>query len=87
MAGERVFKRVFKAHVQVRAYDPADELLQRAWGLPAEAGGSRGEPLRLRGPAPGKHTGLEPDRYVRQIHAPERLGLGEEWLGAVCSSS
>ena len=30
--------RVFKAHVQVGAYDPADELLDPAWGLLAEAG-------------------------------------------------
>ncbi|MDX3130015.1 amidohydrolase family protein [Streptomyces europaeiscabiei] len=154
--------RVFKAHVQVGAYDPADELLQRAWGLLAEAG----IPVVIHcgsGPAPGKHTGPEPiarvlarhprlrlvvahmgmpeyeeflglaerygevrldttmaftdfsegfmpfprralprlaalgDRillgsdfpsipypYVHQLHALERLGLGEEWLRAVC---
>ncbi|GAA0621405.1 amidohydrolase family protein [Sporichthya brevicatena] len=30
--------RVFKAHVQVGGYDPRDELLDRVWGLLAEAG-------------------------------------------------
>ncbi|WP_069467513.1 amidohydrolase family protein [Actinacidiphila rubida] len=51
--------RVFKAHVQVGAYDPADDLLQPAWGLLAEAG----IPVVIHcgsGPAPGKHTGPEP---------------------------
>ncbi|MEU9388484.1 amidohydrolase family protein [Streptomyces sp. NPDC048324] len=154
--------RVFKAHVQVGAYDPASELLDGAWGLLAEAG----TPVVIHcgsGPAPGKHTGPEPiarvlarhprlrlvvahmgmpeyedflglaerygevrldttmaftdfaeqlapfprralprlaglgDRillgtdfpnipypYVEQLHALERLGLGEEWLRAVC---
>ncbi|WP_343240185.1 amidohydrolase family protein [Streptomyces sp. SID12488] len=154
--------RVFKAHVQVGAYDPADELLDPAWGLLAEAG----KPVVIHcgsGPAPGKHTGPEPigrvlarhprlrlvvahmglpeyedflglaerygevrldttmaftdfvertapfprpelprladlgDRvllgsdfpnipypYVHQLHALERLGLGDDWLRAVC---
>ncbi|MFF9396063.1 amidohydrolase family protein [Streptomyces griseoluteus] len=154
--------RVFKAHVQVGAYDPADELIQRAWGVLAEAQ----VPVVIHcgsGPAPGKHTGPEPiarvvtrhpklrlivahmgmpeygdflgiaeqyaevrldttmtftdftegfmpfprhalprlaglgDRillgsdypnipypYVHQLHALERLGLGQEWLRAVC---
>ncbi|WP_086800641.1 amidohydrolase family protein [Streptomyces caniscabiei] len=154
--------RIFKAHVQVGAYDPADELLDPAWGLLAEAG----VPVVIHcgsGPAPGKHTGPEPiarvlarhprlrlvvahmgmpeyedffalaeryrevrldttmaftdfsegfmpfprralprlaalgDRvllgsdfpnlpypYVHQLHALERLGLGDEWLRAVC---
>ncbi|WP_084701747.1 amidohydrolase family protein [Streptacidiphilus anmyonensis] len=154
--------RVFKAHVQVGAYDPADELLRPAWGLLAEAG----IPVVIHcgsGPAPGKHTGPEPiarvlardpglrlivahlgmpeyedfldlaerfgevrldttmaftdfteqlmpfprralprlaavgDRvllgsdfpnipypYLRQLQALERLGLGDEWLRAVC---
>lgn len=153
---------VFKAHVQVGAYDPADELLDGAWGFLAAAG----IPVVIHcgsGPAPGKHTGAEPiahvlarhprlrlvvahlgmpeyeefltlaeryegvrldttmaftdftegfmpfphralprladlgDRvllgsdfpnipypYVHQLHALERLGLGEEWLRAVC---
>ncbi|MFJ6443870.1 amidohydrolase family protein [Streptomyces sp. NPDC091649] len=154
--------RVFKAHLQVGAYDPNDPLLEPVWGLLAEAGipvvthcGS--------GPAPGAHTGPGPigrllarhprlrmvvahmgmpeyaeflalaeaypevrldttmaftdfgeglspfpaaergrladlgDRvllgtdfpnipypYVHQLEALERLGLGEEWLRAVC---
>jgi len=154
--------RVFKAHVQVGAYDPADELLQPVWGMLAEAR----IPVVIHcgsGPAPGKHTGPEPiarvlahhpelrlviahmgmpeyedflslterypqvrldttmaftdfteafmpfprralprlaglgDRillgtdfpnlpypYVHQLHALERLGLGQEWLRAVC---
>ncbi|MFF6781212.1 amidohydrolase family protein [Streptomyces sp. NPDC012510] len=154
--------RVFKAHVQVGAYDPADELLDRAWGLLAEAG----TPVVIHcgsGPAPARYTGPEPiarvlarhprlrlivahmgmpeweefldlaerygevrldttmaftdfteafmpfpgralprladlaDRillgsdfpnipypYLHQLHALERLGLGEEWLRAVC---
>ncbi|MFI9797455.1 MULTISPECIES: amidohydrolase family protein [unclassified Streptomyces] len=154
--------RVFKAHVQVGAYDPADELLDAAWGLLAEAA----VPVVVHcgsGPAPGRHTGPGPigrvlarhpglrlivahlgmpeyedflglaerypqvrldttmaftdfsedlmpfprgalprlaalgDRvllgsdfpnipypYVHQLHALERLGLGEEWLRAVC---
>ncbi|MFF5497473.1 amidohydrolase family protein [Streptomyces aquilus] len=154
--------RVFKAHVQVGAYDPTDELLRPAWGALAEAR----IPVVIHcgsGPAPGKHTGPEPiarllarhprlrlivahmgmpeyedflslaeryaevrldttmaftdfaegfmpfprgalprlaglgDRvllgsdfpnipypYVHQLHALERLGLGPEWLRAVC---
>ncbi|MEV7690230.1 amidohydrolase family protein [Streptomyces bungoensis] len=154
--------RVFKAHVQVGAYDPADELIQRAWGVLAEAQ----VPVVIHcgsGPAPGKHTGPEsiaqvlarhpklrlivahlgmpeygdflgiaeqyaevrldttmtftdftegfmpfprhalprlaglgdrillgsdfpniPYPYVHQLHALERLGLGPEWLRAVC---
>ncbi|MER5505131.1 amidohydrolase family protein [Streptomyces sp. NPDC002766] len=154
--------RVFKAHVQVGAYDPASELLDGAWGLLAEAG----TPVVIHcgsGPAPGAYTGPEPiarvlarhprlrlviahmgmpeyedfldlaerygelrldttmaftdfaeelapfprralprladlgDRillgtdfpnipypYVEQLHALERLGLGEQWLRAVC---
>ncbi|MFE6521601.1 amidohydrolase family protein [Streptomyces sp. NPDC057794] len=154
--------RVFKAHVQVGDYDPADDLLRPAWGVLAEAG----VPVVIHcgsGPAPGKHTGPGPvarvlarhpglrlivahmgmpeyeefldlaerhdqvrldttmaftdftegfmpyprralprfaalgDRillgsdfpnipypYLHQLHALERLGLGEEWLRAVC---
>ncbi|MFJ6649196.1 amidohydrolase family protein [Streptomyces sp. NPDC091290] len=154
--------RVFKAHVQVGAYDPADELLDAAWGLLAEAAvpvvvhcGSGPAPGRHTGPAPigrvlARHPGLRlivahlgmpeyedflglaerypqvrldttmaftdfsedlmpfprralprlaalgdrvllgsdfpniPYPYVHQLHALERLGLGEEWLRAVC---
>ncbi|MEU6351423.1 amidohydrolase family protein [Streptomyces sp. NPDC047072] len=79
--------RVFKAHVQVGAYDPADELLQQAWGLLAEAG----IPVVIHcgsGPAPGKHTGPEPVERVLARHPRLRLivaHLGmpeyEEFLG------
>ncbi|GAA2653714.1 amidohydrolase family protein [Streptomyces vastus] len=64
--------RVFKAHVQVGAYDPADELLDSAWGLLAEAG----IPVVIHcgsGPAPGKHTGPEPIRRVLARHSRLRL--------------
>jgi predicted TIM-barrel fold metal-dependent hydrolase len=79
--------RVFKAHVQVGAYDPADELLQRAWGLLAEAG----IPVVIHcgsGPAPGKHTGPEPIARVLARHTRLRLVVAhlgmpeyEEFLG------
>ncbi|MFJ9211395.1 amidohydrolase family protein [Streptomyces sp. NPDC102264] len=154
--------RIFKSHLQVGAYDPNDERLDRVWGLLAEAA----VPVVMHcgsGPAPGKYTGPEPvgrllarhprlrlivahlgmpeyvdfldlaaryaevrldttmaftdfsedfapfpgeararladlgDRillgtdfpnipypYVHQLEALERLGLGEEWLRAVC---
>ncbi len=64
--------RVFKAHVQVGAYDPADELLDPAWGVLAEAG----TPVVIHcgsGPAPGKHTGPEPVARVLARHPRLRL--------------
>ncbi|MCL6668297.1 amidohydrolase family protein [Streptomyces panaciradicis] len=64
--------RVFKAHVQVGAYDPASELLDGAWGLLAEAG----TPVVIHcgsGPAPGKHTGPEPIARVLARHPRLRL--------------
>jgi predicted TIM-barrel fold metal-dependent hydrolase len=64
--------RVFKAHVQVGAYDPADELLDRAWGLLAETG----VPVVIHcgsGPAPGKYTGPEPIARVLARHPRLRL--------------
>ncbi|MER6979863.1 amidohydrolase family protein [Streptomyces carpinensis] len=64
--------RVFKAHVQVGAYDPADELLDPAWGLLADAG----TPVVIHcgsGPAPGKHTGPEPIARVLARHPRLRL--------------
>ncbi|MGW2823152.1 amidohydrolase family protein [Streptomyces sp. NPDC001443] len=64
--------RIFKAHVQVGAYDPADEQLQTAWGLLAEAG----TPVVMHcgsGPAPGKHTGPEPVARVLAHHPGLRL--------------
>lgn len=79
--------RVVKAHVQVGAYDPADELLHRAWGLLAEAR----IPVVMHcgsGPAPGKHTGPEPVARLLARHPRLRLivaHLGmpeyEEFLG------
>ncbi|MFF5365751.1 amidohydrolase family protein [Streptomyces sp. NPDC013187] len=64
--------RVFKAHVQVGAYDPADDLLRPAWGVLAEAG----IPVVMHcgsGPAPGKHTGPEPIARVLAEHPRLRL--------------
>jgi predicted TIM-barrel fold metal-dependent hydrolase len=64
--------RVFKAHVQVGAYDPADELLDSAWGLLAEAG----VPVVIHcgsGPSPGKYTGPEPIARVLARHPRLRL--------------
>ncbi|MEU5249157.1 amidohydrolase family protein [Streptomyces asoensis] len=79
--------RVFKAHVQVGAYDPADELLRPAWGLLTEAG----IPVVIHcgsGPAPGKHTGPEPIARVLARHPRLRLVVAhlgmpeyEEFLG------
>ena len=64
--------RVFKAHVQVGAYDPNDPLLDPVWGLLAEAGipvvthcGS--------GPAPGLHTGPAPVARLLARHPRLRL--------------
>ncbi|MEV7128092.1 amidohydrolase family protein [Streptomyces sp. NPDC093260] len=79
--------RVFKSHVQVGAYDPADERLDQAWGLLAEAR----VPVVMHcgsGPAPGEHTGPEPVARLLARHPRLRLivaHLGmpeyEEFLG------
>ncbi|MFF9716954.1 amidohydrolase family protein [Streptomyces sp. NPDC014603] len=64
--------RVFKAHVQVGAYDPADEALDATWGLLADAG----VPVVIHcgsGPAPGKYTGPEPIARVLARHPGLRL--------------
>jgi predicted TIM-barrel fold metal-dependent hydrolase len=64
--------RVFKAHVQVGAYDPNDPLLDGAWGLLAEAG----VPIVIHcgsGPAPGKHTGPGPVARLLARHPRLRL--------------
>ncbi|GAA4997388.1 amidohydrolase family protein [Kitasatospora paranensis] len=64
--------RVFKAHVQVGGYDPADPLLDGVWGLLAE----RGTPVVVHcgsGPAPGKHTGPGPIGGVLARHPGLRL--------------
>ncbi len=70
--------RVFKAHVQVGGYDPADDRLDEAWGLLAEAG----TPVVVHcgsGPAPGRHTGPEPIARVLARHP--RLPLVIAHLG------
>ena len=70
--------RVFKAHVQVGAYDPNDPLLDPVWALLAEAR----VPVVTHcgsGPAPGKHTGPEPMGRVLARHP--RLPLVVAHLG------
>ena len=57
--------RVFKAHVQVGAYDPRDALLDPVWGQLAEAG----TPVVIHcgsGPHPGRFTGPGPLSEVLQ---------------------
>ena len=59
--------RVFKAHVQVGAYDPRDGLLDPVWGMLAEAG----VPVVVHcgsGPMPGEHTGPGPFGAVLARH-------------------
>jgi uncharacterized protein len=59
--------RVFKAHVQVGAYDPRDDLLTPVWGQLAEAG----LPVVVHcgsGPAPGRYTGPGPFGEVLARH-------------------
>ena len=58
---------VFKAHVQVGAYDPRDPLLAPVWGQLAEAG----VPVVVHcgnGPAPGEWTGPEVFAEVLRAH-------------------
>ncbi|MEV5978919.1 amidohydrolase family protein [Streptomyces sp. NPDC052114] len=64
--------RVFKAHLQVGAYDPNDPLLDGVWGLLAEAG----VPVVTHcgsGPEPGKHTGPEPMARLLARHPRLRI--------------
>jgi predicted TIM-barrel fold metal-dependent hydrolase len=59
--------KVFKSHIQVGGYDPADPLLDPVWAQIAEAG----VPVVIHcgsGPVPGRHTGLEPVRQVLGRH-------------------
>jgi uncharacterized protein len=59
--------RAVKAHVQVGGYDPRDPLLDRAWGLIAEAG----VPAIVHcgdGPIPGAHTGMDIFAEVLERH-------------------
>lgn len=58
---------VFKAHLQVGAYDPRDDLLDPVWGLLADAG----TPVVVHcgsGPLPGAHTGPGPFAEVLARH-------------------
>lgn len=58
---------VFKAHVQVGAYDPRDDLLDPVWGLLAEAG----TPVVVHcgsGPMSGEFTGPGPFAQVLARH-------------------
>lgn len=73
--------RLFKAHVQVGAYDPRDPLLDEVWGLLAEAG----VPVVVHcgnGPAPGEFTGPGPfgevlARHPRLVAVIAHLGMPE----------
>ncbi|SFP71787.1 amidohydrolase family protein [Saccharomonospora viridis] len=59
--------RCFKAHVQVGAYDPRDEVLHRAWGLLAEAQ----VPVVIHcghGPLRGEYTGVGVFEQVLRRH-------------------
>lgn len=59
--------RVFKAHLQVGAYDPRDPLLDEVWGQLAEAD----VPVVVHcgsGPAPGQFTGPGPMTSVLERH-------------------
>jgi predicted TIM-barrel fold metal-dependent hydrolase len=64
--------RVFKAHVQVGDYDPADPLLDGVWGVIAEAQ----TPIVIHcgsGPQPGNYTGPESIKAVLERHPRLRL--------------
>lgn len=64
--------RVFKAHVQVGAYDPTDPLLDDVWGVLADSG----TPVVIHcgsGPAPGAYTGPDPIAAVLTRHPQLRL--------------
>jgi len=59
--------RVVKVHVQVGGFDPRDAVLDRSWGLLAEAG----VPVVVHcgdGPVPGAHTGLQVFEEVLRRH-------------------
>lgn len=59
--------KVFKSHIQVGGYDPADRLLDPVWSQIEEAG----VPVVIHcgsGPVPGNHTGLDPVVEVLRRH-------------------
>ncbi len=71
-AALRAGARVFKAHVQVGGYDPADPLLDEVWGRLEDSG----TPVVIHcgsGPAPGRHTGPGPVAEVLARHPRLRL--------------
>lgn len=78
---------LFKAHLQVGAYDPRDEMLDGVWGMLAEAG----VPVVVHcgsGPNPGRFTGPGPisavlARHPRQTLIVAHLGAPEyaDFLG------
>ncbi len=71
--------RLFKAHLQVGAYDPRDELLDAVWGMLAEAH----VPVVVHcgsGPYPGRFTGPGPISGVLARHP--RLTMIVAHLGA-----
>jgi uncharacterized protein len=70
---------IFKAHVQVGNFDVRDPLLDKVWGLLADAG----TPIVLHagsGPVPNPHTGPEPVREI--LHRHPRLTLVIAHMGA-----
>lgn len=69
---------VFKAHVQVGAFDPADPLLDDVWGALADSG----TPVVVHagsGPAPGSYTG--PGRIARVLAEHPRLPMVVAHMG------
>jgi hypothetical protein len=80
-AGLAAGTRLYKAHVQVGAYDPRDRLLDAVWGQLAEAG----VPVVVHcgsGPAPGAHTGPGPfgevlARHPRLVAVVAHMGMPE----------
>lgn len=73
--------RLFKVHLQVGGFHPADALLDEVWGLVQEAG----VPVVLHagsGPHGGRHTGPEPvaellERFPRLVLVIAHLGMPE----------
>ncbi|WP_029087993.1 amidohydrolase family protein [Brevibacterium album] len=70
---------VFKAHVQVGGYDPADRLLDPVWAQIQEAGA----PVVIHcgsGPVAGSHTGMEPVAEVLARFPRLRLVIAHSGL-------
>ena len=73
--------RIFKAHLQVGAYDPRDPLLDEVWGALSDAG----VPVVVHcggGPVPGPFTGPGPfgevlDRHPRLTAVVAHMGMPE----------